>query len=495
MQIQINIPFGYNELGGRSNNEDSVFPIINTASENDRLFLVCDGVGGAAKGEIASQLACKGFSEYFINNNITYSDKKIIGEALDYTEQVLDDYLAVNPTSKGMGTTVTLLHIHSGGVTIAHIGDSRIYQIRGGSIIQQTKDHSLAMELFSSGIITLEQAREHPRRNEITRALQGKSVRQTKAEVLVIDDIQIGDYFFLCTDGVLEKVDENILEDLTKQYDEPETIVTTLRELSMGQTRDNFSAYLIKIKDIVEAKKSDITTEITEEAPPLQVTSSEPTQQIIPTMPKKKSNKILIWVISLIILVGLFIFGFWVVKNHYPQLLDNLLTKQTDNKTSKISQTEISKIPIVRKLENADTVLKANINKIDIEENKIENKKTQTLVNDTKTEWNKYLYKVTANGLFGLVNSKGKEKLPVEFQEIGVPTKKKDGGNEFIQVKKDNKYSFIIIPNGKGVHLISEFYDKILKFDSKTGEATVISNGEQKTVFLKDLLKEKSIEY
>lgn len=492
MQIQINIPFGYNELGGRSNNEDSVFPNINTASPQDKLFLVCDGVGGATKGEIASQLACKGFSEYFIKNNVTYSDKKIIGEALDYTEQVFDEYLAENPASKGMGTTVTLLHIHSGGVTLAHIGDSRIYQIRDGSIIQQTKDHSLAMELFSSGIITLEQAREHPRRNEITRALQGKSVRQTKADVLVTDDIQIGDYFFLCTDGVLEKVDENILEDLTKQYDEPETIVMALKELSMGQTKDNFSAYLIKISDVTK----DEINEIIKEETPLPVISPEPTPQYTtPVIPKKKSNKTLIWLISLIFLVGLGILGFWVAKKYYPQLFKNFTTEKTPVSPAKNNQTEIIKKPIVSKLNNADTVLKANINKIDINQNKIEDKKTQNTVSDTKTKWNLYLYKVTADGRYGLVNSKGKEKLPIEFQEIGVPNEKDNGENEFIQVKKDNKYSFIIIPNGKGVHLISEFYDKILSFDRKTGEANVMKGGKQQKIMLKDLLKEKSIEY
>lgn len=491
MQIQINIPFGYNELGGRSNNEDSVFPNINTASQHDKLFLVCDGVGGATKGEIASQLACKGFSEYFTKNNITYSDKKIIGEALDYTEQVFDEYLAENPASKGMGTTVTLLHIHSGGVTLAHIGDSRIYQIRNGSIIQQTKDHSLAMELFSSGIITLEQAREHPRRNEITRALQGKSVRQTKADVLVTDDIQIGDYFFLCTDGVLEKVDENILEDLTKQYDEPETIVTALKELSMGQTKDNFSAYLIKISDVVKEEISPIAQQET----PSPVVPSEPTQHITPVIPKKKSNKTLIWLISLIFLAGLAVLGFWVAKKYYPQLLKNFTTEQTLISPPKDNQIETIKKPIGDKLNNADTVLKANINKIDIEQKKIEDKKPQNTVIDTKSKWNLYLYKVTANGLYGLVNSKGKEKLPTEFQEIGVPNEKDNGENEFIQVKRANKYSFIIIPNGKGVHLITEFYDKVSSFDRKTGKADVVKDGKPQKVILKDLLKDKSKEY
>ena len=103
-----------------------------------------------------------------------------------------------------MATTLTMVSVGASGITLAHIGDSRIYQFRQGEIIYQTEDHSLVNSLVKLGKISKEEALTHPQKNVIIRAIQG-SEHPTEADVVLLKDIQAGDYFFMCTDGVLER--------------------------------------------------------------------------------------------------------------------------------------------------------------------------------------------------------------------------------------------------------------------------------------------------
>jgi len=156
MQTTINSPFALNEIGSRSNNEDTIYPNKKQATKEDTLFLVCDGVGGSEKGEIASQLVCEGFAFYFDlkpESEFEQINEDYIKGALEYSQDKIDEYLAENPNSKGMGTTLTLLSFHSQGATIAHVGDSRVYQIRNGEIIFKTSDHSFVNELVKDASI------------------------------------------------------------------------------------------------------------------------------------------------------------------------------------------------------------------------------------------------------------------------------------------------------------------------------------------------------
>ena len=123
MKISIFPPQSIHEIGQRSNQEDSI------AQWDDRLFVLCDGMGGHEKGEVASQTVCrslvKWFEEYIENDEFTDNQLR---DAIEYAYTELDKYDDGSP--KKMGTTLTLLYIHNKGVTAAHIGDSRIYHIR-----------------------------------------------------------------------------------------------------------------------------------------------------------------------------------------------------------------------------------------------------------------------------------------------------------------------------------------------------------------------------
>ncbi len=250
MNITIGKPCAISEKGCRLNNEDSIYPSPEAVNTNQKLFLVCDGVGGSEKGEIASSLACDFFQTYF-STFLEEGDPSsaFIKKALQYTEARFDDYISEHPEAKGMGTTLTMLYTGNSGITLAHIGDSRIYQFRKGEIVYRTKDHSIVNSLIELGQITEEEATNHPQRNVILRAIQG-TAQPTEADIVLIDDIQPGDYFFMCTDGVLENFTDQTLAITFKRPLASEIIKDTMMESCNGKTRDNFSFYIIPINDV-----------------------------------------------------------------------------------------------------------------------------------------------------------------------------------------------------------------------------------------------------
>lgn len=264
MNISIFPPLSLHEIGQRTNNEDNIYPIKGAASLTDSLFLVCDGVGGSAKGEVASELACKTFASFFAEKGDFVSTESEIRAAVAQVQRKMDDYLAIHGTSaKGMACTLTLLHLHAAGATIAHIGDSRVYHIRKKAILFQTHDHKLVNDLVKYGAITPEQALNHPQKNVITRALQAASVQEVEADVHVVNNIQAGDYFFLCSDGILERVTDEILTEILAKKTSNEAKMQAIFDMCQGYSKDNFSAYLVQIKEINNALSADNKTEDT----------------------------------------------------------------------------------------------------------------------------------------------------------------------------------------------------------------------------------------
>ncbi|MCX6216971.1 protein phosphatase 2C domain-containing protein [Spirosoma sp.] len=251
MDISIYQPVGFTEPGSRANNEDALFPPVPAqASIDQRWFLVCDGVGGAEKGEVASELAVTSFNTFFKENPVNVATEDYIHLAVQFAQKQFETYLNANPQATGMGTTVTLLYLHEEGATVAHIGDSRVYFIRGGQTRWRTDDHSYVNELVRSGVLTPAQASTHPQRNIITRALQ--SEKPVQASVQIINDIRAGDYFFLCSDGILERIGDELLEHTLLKPASNDQKLETIRQLCIhGKTRDNFTAYLIQINQVI----------------------------------------------------------------------------------------------------------------------------------------------------------------------------------------------------------------------------------------------------
>lgn len=247
--MKLYVPVHCHELGQRTNNEDAIYP--KEASENTRLFMVCDGVGGQAKGEVASSLVCKGFSKYLNENPMEdIEDGTYLTLALQSVEQQMGDYLEKHPEAMGMASTLTLLMISDKEekALIGWVGDSRVYHIRDGEVLFQTKDHSVVQSMVDMGEISEEEALTHPKRNIITRAVNG--VNPTRIDQKVIADIKVNDFFLLCTDGILEHLDEERITLWFRDKVSVQGIKSEIMENAKDGTKDNYSMYIIKIKDV-----------------------------------------------------------------------------------------------------------------------------------------------------------------------------------------------------------------------------------------------------
>ncbi|MCM1348451.1 MAG: protein phosphatase 2C domain-containing protein [Firmicutes bacterium] len=262
--ITIRQPLWFSEIGQKDNQEDYVYP-VNPTPDN-RVFILCDGMGGHERGEVASSTVGNTLGQHL--DQTIESGKAITAElfddALTAAYNALEKIPSANSERKP-GTTLTAVCFNDSSVLAAHIGDSRIYHIRpslfdaeAGStgILYRSEDHSLVNDLVKAGQITPEQARTHPRRNVITRAMQPGLERRFKATIHECSDIQPGDYFFLCSDGVLERITDRTLCEIlaTPEFTDIEKIDAIKAECALG-TRDNYSCSLIPVEDVTEPRR------------------------------------------------------------------------------------------------------------------------------------------------------------------------------------------------------------------------------------------------
>lgn len=269
MKIDIRQPLAFSEIGRKDNQEDCIYPGLQELTTRNRFFILCDGMGGHDNGEVASATVCSALGRYFEVNQP--ADGAVTADyfkqALEYAYDELDKM--DTGSVRKMGTTMTCLYLHSKGYLVAHIGDSRIYHIRPESvdtengrlgIIYQSSDHSLVNDLLKAGEITEEEAINFPQKNVITRAMQPNMERRSKADVFSFSDIQAGDYFLLCCDGVLEQLtNRQLCEILAMQISDTEKL-EAIRQVCYGKTKDNYTCYLIPI-DNVTTEDDDIHSE------------------------------------------------------------------------------------------------------------------------------------------------------------------------------------------------------------------------------------------
>jgi len=250
--------FYLNEQGNRKNIEDAIFPTPGSANLVDKLFIVCDGVGGHSKGEEASRIACDSISKYILNlptGHVTNSD---IQASVESAIASMHEYTIEYPEAEQMGTTLTFTYIQDNGVWVAWCGDSRIYHIRNGKILWESKDHSLVQQLIDAGDITEEEALHHPQKNIILRSLSPKNLH-TKLDIYFLKKILPGDYLLLCTDGILENIDKSAIYNILKTNELEQNKQKLFLNYCKGKTSDNFSMYLLqfgKLKPIKQPIKS-----------------------------------------------------------------------------------------------------------------------------------------------------------------------------------------------------------------------------------------------
>ena len=210
------------------------------------LFVVADGMGGHNAGEIASDLAIRTFHTTCISGLLAESPTlplSILANAFSKANSAVLD-AAGDGSRQGMGTTLTAALVIGQDMYIAHIGDSRCYIINPRETIQVTKDHSVVQNLIDAGIITPEQARNHPRRNEITRVLGYAS--DTVPDLLHIK-LYAGDNILLCSDGLCGVLPpEKIAETVIGSPNPNQACADLTAQANLAGGPDNISVIIIK---------------------------------------------------------------------------------------------------------------------------------------------------------------------------------------------------------------------------------------------------------
>ncbi|MGN0996833.1 MAG: Stp1/IreP family PP2C-type Ser/Thr phosphatase [Candidatus Ventricola sp.] len=221
----------------RSQNEDAAW-----ADDARGLYAVADGMGGHLAGEVASRLAIEAVQRMAGAHG--RADTLALREMVHRANDDIVRHAQQHAECAGMGTTLSVLWRGGRFMYIAHVGDSRIYRLRGGTLEQITQDHSLVEELVRARVITREQARTHPRRNIITRAL---GTQGDNAPDLLAADTQPGDLWLLCTDGLSGMLTDEMIEAVMRRDIPLEEMADSLLSQALeAGGRDNVTLILCR---------------------------------------------------------------------------------------------------------------------------------------------------------------------------------------------------------------------------------------------------------
>ncbi|HEY8420457.1 MAG TPA: Stp1/IreP family PP2C-type Ser/Thr phosphatase [Thermoclostridium sp.] len=233
----------------REQNED-FWNIILDINGNPQAFIVADGMGGHKAGDVASKMAVESISKSIScylekNKDGDGTNEKFLREAINKANEVIFQYAMENLDGSNIGTTLTAGLLCNGKLTIAHIGDSSFYLIRNETIVKLTKDHSFVGELVDKGILDQEEARVHPLRNQITRALGYEEEVQIDFYSL---DVMPNDIYLFCTDGLTMKLSSDELLSMLKEEKDLNIILKNMVALANERGGDdNITAIVVKI--------------------------------------------------------------------------------------------------------------------------------------------------------------------------------------------------------------------------------------------------------
>jgi len=240
--------FGNTHVGRvRSSNQDSFH-----CEADSNIFVVADGMGGHAGGEIASRLAVNAIASFIHNslkgllqNDATHPDARIssmMADAINNASTKIYERALEEPSLKGMGTTATVVKIIDDWAYCSHVGDSRMYLIRSGFIYQITNDHSLVSEQVRAGILTKEEAELHHLRNVITRSVGYQEEEDVDTTSLRLED---NDILLLCSDGLHGKVTDKELS-IHASESGPRAVDKLIALANERGGDDNISVVIIK---------------------------------------------------------------------------------------------------------------------------------------------------------------------------------------------------------------------------------------------------------
>jgi protein phosphatase len=246
----------------RSGNEDSWH--LDVAKERG-LFIVADGMGGHAAGEVASEMAVQIVKRELQEIQDLHGEavREKVAESIRMANRAIYDRTIAESDKQGMGTTISVIMLAGGRYLIGQVGDSRVYMLRDGALRQLTKDHSYVQEQVDAGLLTPEQARYHPYSNVITRCVgAGEEVEPDT----FAGEVRKGDVYLVASDGLTGMVDDRRLQQLLLSRASAGRVVDALiAEANYRGGLDNITAIVVQVT-AVDSVSSD---EPTDEAPAL----------------------------------------------------------------------------------------------------------------------------------------------------------------------------------------------------------------------------------
>lgn len=229
----------------RSNNEDACFVLL-----PDKVYVVADGVGGGNAGEIASRTAVSEIANYIMKHPIAGIHDKY--EIVDYLQKCLDEanrkiFVMANTyeENSGMATTVIIVYAYDGKIFITNVGDSRVYLLRSGHLMQLTEDHTYVNTLVKAGLLSREEAELDTRKNVITKALGAENIVEPDFfQVEAMED----DIYIICTDGLYDEVgDAEIIEVLSSGASMTDVSAELINRANRNGGHDNITVISLKV--------------------------------------------------------------------------------------------------------------------------------------------------------------------------------------------------------------------------------------------------------
>jgi protein phosphatase len=226
----------------RTSNEDSYIVDLQNS-----LFLVADGMGGHAAGEVASRIAADTMREFISVSDRTMSMETLLQQAVYQANLRVYQTQQVTPEYRGMGSTLTVLAFQDDRYYLAQVGDSRAYLLRDKSLSQLSRDHSVVWPLYESGLLSKDSLAKHPQKNLVTRCI-GTQI-EVEAD-LSNDATRAGDIYVLCSDGLTDVLTDSAIEKiLIKTGNKPQQISQNLvQAANSGGGRDNITVVTVYLK-------------------------------------------------------------------------------------------------------------------------------------------------------------------------------------------------------------------------------------------------------
>jgi protein phosphatase len=253
--------FGLTDVGRkRKHNEDAY-----ALDVNEGLFIVADGMGGHAAGEVAAKITVETIGEFIAatrqkeeatwpfryDHELEFNSNRL-AIAIEKANERVMAAVAAQPWLKGMGTTVVAGLINEKTLSLAHVGDSRAYLFRDGTLTRLTDDHSWVHEQVAAGILTEDEAKSHPLKNVVTRALGGGPSVSPDLQELAF---RPGDEFIFCSDGLTTMLSDEEIHDTAEKEREPQSLCRKLVDTANERGGvDNITVVVVRVPDSGSSK-------------------------------------------------------------------------------------------------------------------------------------------------------------------------------------------------------------------------------------------------